>query len=55
MFGLHTYEVLAGGKAILAVFDDPEAAGESVAFVWAGQGTGVAALWALAELNTAFN
>jgi hypothetical protein len=27
LFGMHSYEVLAGGKAALAVFDDPAAAG----------------------------
>jgi hypothetical protein len=27
LFGLHSYEVLQGGAAVLAVFDDPAAAG----------------------------
>jgi hypothetical protein len=35
LFGMHSYEVLAGGKAVLAVFDDPAAAG---VLCWLGRG-----------------
>lgn len=27
MFGVHSYEVIAGGAAVMAIFDDPSAAG----------------------------
>lgn len=31
LFGLHSYEVLAGGSAVLAVYGDPAAAGRTIA------------------------
>lgn len=38
LLGMHSYEVLAGGQAILAVYNDPAAAGDEV------QGVGVCLL-----------
>lgn len=34
LFGTHSYEVIAGGAAVLAVFDDPAAAGQTAFWDW---------------------
>lgn len=43
LFGMHSYEVLAGGSAILAVYNDPSAAGRVLFALTVGAGVSAVA------------